>query len=699
MITCLRDGHDATLVAAAALICALGALVSTRMFNKVSGRVVAGRKAWHVLQAGLTGGATIWTTHFVAMIGFDPGVPVAYHPLLTMLSLVLAIAGVAGGLWMIARSRGTLLAEAGGAVIGLAVLGAHYIGMAGLRLSADLVWHPGMVIASVVLALGFGALTANRIARPRTRFCWYGGVVAFSLAIASGHFTAMGALTVAPHTVEVPLDGLVPDRTLAMLVLLVMGLFLLVGFSGFLIGEDARRDAAERLRRQSLHDPLTGLPNRTMLRNRLSQLLDSAGCDEVIVAVGIDLDRFKPINDVHGHAGGDALLRALSDRMTGLLGPQEMVCRSGGDEFIALKADAKGPEDAIAFARRLHDALTRPVDWQGFRLSVGASLGVALAPQHGGEVETLLGRVDLAMYRAKASSEQVVIYDPAMDEASRARSLMAVELRAALELDQLEVHFQAQNDIPTRDLVGFEALARWRHPERGMIPPSDFIPIAEATGLIRELGVWVLNAACREAVSWAEPLRVAVNVAPQQLAQPDFAETVLDALLVTGLEPSRLELEVTEASLISDKRRAEEVMASVKAAGVRIAMDDYGTGYASLSTLQTFPFDKIKIDQSFIKPLGRDRQAAAIVRSTLILGEALGIPVLAEGVETETQLAFLDRARCREAQGYLFGKPCGAAETAERVREQWARKRAEFARGMSDAAAPGTAAAAAAAGR
>lgn len=691
VLTCLRDGHDGTLVAAAIVVCVLGALISSRMFRKVCRGFVDARDAWNVLQAGLIGGATIWTTHFIAMIGFDPGVPVAYHPVLTMLSLIVAVLGVAGGLWLIGKARGSALAEFGGAVLGLAVLGAHYIGMAALEMSGLMIWNRGLVTASVVLALCFGALAANRLARPMTRFCWYGGATAFALAIASGHFTAMSALSVLPQTDGPALDGMIPDRTLAMLVLLVMSLFLLAGFTSFLIDETARRETGRRLRHQALHDPLTGLPNRAMLRSRLAELLAVARRGETIAAVGIDLDRFKPVNDVHGHAGGDALLRALADRMNGLLEPEEMVCRTGGDEFIALKADAAGLDDAVAFARRLHAALTQPVTWQGCRLSVGASLGVAIAPEHGEDVETLLGRVDLAMYRAKAAAENIVIYDPEMDEVSRARSLMAIELRAALDQGQLEVHFQGQNDIASRELVGFEALARWRHPERGLVPPSDFIPVAETTGLIREIGIWVLHAACREAAGWAEPLRVAVNVAPQQLSQHDFAETVLDALLTSGLEPSRLELEVTEASVISDKRRAEEVMAALKATGVRIAMDDYGTGYASLSTLQTFPFDKIKIDQSFIKPLGHDRQAAAIVRSTLILGEALGIPVLAEGVETEAQLAFLDRARCREAQGFLFGRPCGAAKTAERVEEQWARKRAEFANGMSAAAAAGMA--------
>ena len=662
------------------------------MFRKVSAGLNGARDSWYVLQAGLMGGATVWTTHFVAMIGFDPGVPVAYEPVLTMLSLILAIAGVGGGLWIVGRSRGSWMAEAGGVTMGFAVLGVHYLGMAALKLSGAMIWDPWLVALSVVLALGFGALTANRFARPLTRLCWCGGAVAFALAIASGHFTAMSALTVVPlggaEMAATP-DGLAPDRTLAMLVLLVMGLFLLAGFASFLSDEAAGREAALRLRRQSLRDALTGLPNRAMLRHQLETLLSAARRGETIAVVGIDLHRFKPVNDVHGHDGGDALLRALADRMTALLGPDEMVCRSGGDEFIALKAQAVDTDDAVAFARRLHDALVRPVEWQGRQLSVGANLGLAVAPELGCDVEMLLGRVDLAMYRAKAAAESVVVYDPAMDEASRARSQMAMDLRAALEKGELEVHFQAQNEIATRDLVGFEALARWRHPERGMVPPSEFIPVAETTGLIREIGVWVLHAACKEAAAWAEPLRVAVNVAPQQLAQPDFAETVLDALMTSGLEPSRLELEVTEASLISDKRRAEAVMAALKDAGVRIAMDDYGTGYASLSTLQTFPFDKIKIDQSFIRPLGQDRQAAAIVRSTLILGEALGIPVLAEGVETEAQLAFLDRARCREAQGYLFGKPMDAAETAARVGEQWARKRAEFARGMSAATAAG----------
>ncbi|WP_339947090.1 EAL domain-containing protein [uncultured Albimonas sp.] len=671
ILTCIQDGHDLRLVFLAALTALIGSLISARLFRMVPqerGR----RGAWFIVQSSVIGGATIWTTHFVAMLGFDPGVPHGYDAELTLLSLLVAMVGVLVGQTMIRASNGSLLAEAGGAVMGASIVGMHFLGMSSVQMAGIFEWDADLVAASAIAGPTLGALTANRLARPVTRFCWSGGAGFFVLAICVTHFTAMGALAVSP-TGAAPPEGadLVPDSLLAMMVVAVTALILLVGASSFLIDEAGRQEHGERLTYAAFHDPLTGLPNRASLRNSLDRLLRAdAALEAGIAVIVLDLDRFKPINDVHGLDAGDHLLKTLSDRASARLQAGEILGRAGADEFIALKVGAARAE-ALAFARRLHDAMTGEVEWPDARLSVGASLGVAVAPEHGRSVEALLGRADLAMYRAKgAADEPILVYDARMDEASRGRSALTMELKAALENLELELFFQPQNDNATRRIVGFEALLRWRHPTRGLVSPDEFVPLAETTGLINEIGDWVLQEACQTAAHWPRGISIAVNVAPRQLARPDFAETVMDALLVSGLDAGRLELEITEASLIADQERARRVISALKRAGVRVAMDDYGTGYASLATLKAYPFDKIKIDRSFIQNLPDDRQGAAIVRSTLILGEALDIPVLAEGVETEAQLAFLRQAGCVSSQGWLFGRPADRVATEALIEAQ-----------------------------
>ncbi|MDF2231196.1 EAL domain-containing protein [Albimonas sp. CAU 1670] len=671
ILSCVQDAHDLRLVGLAALTALIGSMISARLFRMVP-RERGPRALWFVVQSAIVGGATVWTTHFVAMLGFDPGVPHGYDPTLTVLSLAVAVGGVLLGQVLARLAHGSVAAELGGALTGAGIVAMHYLGMASMRIDATLSWDRDLVIASALAGPLLGAAAANRFARPMSRLCWCGGGVVFMLAICATHFIAMGALTVIPLG-DAPPEGVatIPDAILAGMVFAVTAAILLTGASSYMIDEAGRREHGERMSHAALHDALTGLPNRASLRRSLDRLLRAGASREAgIAVVVVDLDRFKPINDVHGLDAGDHLLRILAERASAGLKPGEILARAGADEFVALKVGAAKPE-AMAFARRLHQAMTGEVDWIGAQLSVEASLGVALAPQHGADVESLLGRADLAMHRAKtAGEERILVYDARMDEASRGRAALTMELRSALETEQLELFFQPQNDNATRRIVGFEALLRWRHPVRGLVPPDEFVPLAEATGLIAEIGDWALRRACRVAAGWPASIHIAVNVAPRQLARPDFAETVLDALLASGLDAGRLELEITEASLIDDHARAGRVIASLKRAGVRIAMDDYGTGYASLATLKAFPFDKIKIDRSFVHNLPEDRQAAAIVRSTLILGEALGIPVLAEGVETEAQLAFLRQEGCAASQGWLFGRPADQAATEALIRAQ-----------------------------
>jgi predicted signal transduction protein with EAL and GGDEF domain len=298
-----------------------------------------------------------------------------------------------------------------------------------------------------------------------------------------------------------------------------------------------------------------------------------------------------------------------------------------------------------------------PVESDGRSLSVGCSIGIALYPEHGSTADELCACADLAMYRAKSLGQsKVCTYERSMDEARRTRAELAIDLKRALFRDEFELNYQVQNDTQSGEIVGFEALLRWNHPVKGRVPPNDFIPMAEETGLIVEIGDWVLRTACATAASWPQPFKVAVNVAPMQLNR-DLPKRVVEVLRETGLAPERLEIELTETGIIADRQHALQVVLALKSLGVTVAMDDFGTGYSSLSTLQAFPFDKIKVDKSFIQSVQTSVHAAAIVKATLLLGRSLRIPVLAEGVETEQHLAFLREEGCTSVQGYLFGKP------------------------------------------
>jgi diguanylate cyclase (GGDEF)-like protein len=387
-----------------------------------------------------------------------------------------------------------------------------------------------------------------------------------------------------------------------------------------------------------------------------------------IAVLSFDLDRFKDVNDVHGHAAGDAVLRGVAERMSKVLGEGEFIARMGGDEFVALSHNLAGDNAASAFASRLIEAIIKPVEWEGRNLLVGTSVGISRYPADAPKPEELLAQADLAMYRAKAvGSNAVRHYEPAMDDAARDRSALAMDMRQGIERNEFELYYQYQNNSLTRDIIGLEVLLRWHHPVRGMVPPAEFIPIADRNGFIHELGDWVLRTACQQAACWKNPLRIAVNVAPGQLANVNLAARVHEILLETGLEPSRLELEITEYGIIADHQNALRIIRQLKQLGVKIAMDDYGTGYSSLTTLQNFPFDKIKIDRAFIDGVTTNRQSAAIVRSTIILADSLGIPVLAEGVEREEHMDFLLQEGCPQVQGYLFGRPMPLSEISHVV--------------------------------
>jgi len=423
-----------------------------------------------------------------------------------------------------------------------------------------------------------------------------------------------------------------------------------------------RREAAEKITRLAHFDALTDLPNRVLFHERIDQALERARHGQPFALVYVDVDEFKGINDSLGHHVGDELLKTVAERIKSCVAPDDLVARLGGDEFALLLTATKERDDVVSVIRRIFDAIRRPAQCLGHQLSTDASIGIALAPQDGIERDQLIKNADLAMYAAKAGGRRTFrFFEPAMDESARARLQLEQDLRRALAEGQFELHYQPLVDLGDGTMTGCEALLRWHHPERGMVSPLEFIPLAEDTGLIEELGDWVLRTATAEAAGWPAHIRVAVNVSPVQLKSQTLALRVTSALAAAGLSPQRLEIEITEAVLISDDDVALQILHQLHDIGVRIALDDFGTGYSSLSYLKRFPFDKIKIDRCFVSDI-EIGGSSAIVQAVVDIAAASNMTTTAEGVETGQQQMLLRQLGCTEMQGYLFSAPKPAFE-------------------------------------
>ena len=432
-----------------------------------------------------------------------------------------------------------------------------------------------------------------------------------------------------------------------------------------------RRQTESRMAHMAYHDGLTDLPNRAAFLQALNQMIEACeGTGEEFAVLSIDLDGLKEVNDVFGHALGDKLLIEVAQRLQDVA-RGGLVARLSGDEF-GLIIDGKQPEAGLALAQHVGEAVTQEFQIDGRAVRAGVTTGMSIFPHNGADGASLLANAGAALFRAKQKSRGTIsLYQPEMDQQIRDRRVLHQDLSNAIKNGELSLAFQpqgiARHSVAESDIIGFEALARWQHPVRGQVSPADFIPIAEESGLIVEMGEWILRQACREAASWPKPLQVAVNLSPAQFMHGDVVGLVHSILLETGLSPGRLELEITEGVLIEDFDRGLALLRRLKALGVRISMDDFGSGYSSLSYLQAFPFDKIKIDRAFIINLGRNPQSAAIVRAVIDLGHGLDMSIVAEGVETIDQLAFLAREGCDGVQGYLLGKPLPIGKYADLV--------------------------------
>ncbi|MGX1168122.1 diguanylate cyclase (GGDEF)-like protein/PAS domain S-box-containing protein [Bradyrhizobium sp. USDA 372] len=425
-----------------------------------------------------------------------------------------------------------------------------------------------------------------------------------------------------------------------------------------------RKRAEARLAFMAQHDGLTGLPNRSLLRQQVDEmLLHTRRGTEKVALLMLGLDNFKAVNDTLGHAVGDKLLRGVAKRLRSTLREEDALARLNSDEFAIVQSGLARPEDAVMLAKRLLAAIADPYLLDGHSVVIGASIGIAMAPGDGEDSEKLLKSADMALSRAKLDARgSFAFFEAALDAKAQSRRKIEVELRDAIQNDVLRPYYQPLIDLTSGRITGFEALVRWPHAERGMVSPAEFIPVAEDTGLINPLGGLMLRRACLDAATWPDDVRVAVNLSPLQFRSGNLLSMVTDALKHSGLPPRRLELEITETLLLEKSAQVLATLHALRALGVRISMDDFGTGYSSLSYLRSFPFDKIKIDQSFVRDLAANREAQAIIRSIVSLGKGLGVTITAEGVETEAELSCLRAEGCHEGQGFLFSKARPNAE-------------------------------------
>jgi diguanylate cyclase (GGDEF)-like protein len=424
-----------------------------------------------------------------------------------------------------------------------------------------------------------------------------------------------------------------------------------------------QREAAARIAYLAHHDALTGLPNRVLLRERLNQALSDIDRGQSLAVLCLDLDNFKEINDTLGHPVGDALLKQVAERLRGCIRDADIVARMGGDEFTIVQCAPDQPGAAAALGTRLIASLSDPYEIEGQLMRIGTSIGVALAPENGVEPDHLLRSADTALYRAKAEGRGICrFFEAEMNERLQARRRMENDLRGALTRGEFAVHYQPLLNLATGEIDGLEALLRWHHPVRGPVSPMEFIPVAEEIGVIVPIGEWVLDRACHDAADLPPHLTIAVNLSPIQFQTHNLVSTVFQALTASGVAPERLELEITESVLLADTEAALVMLHQLRALGVRIAMDDFGTGYSSLSYLQKFPFDKIKVDRSFVQGLGTDPSSAAVLRAVASLGASLGVKTTAEGIETEEQLRAVKAEGISQVQGYLISRPAPIGE-------------------------------------
>ncbi|AMZ69986.1 MULTISPECIES: bifunctional diguanylate cyclase/phosphodiesterase [Pseudomonas] len=677
------------------------ALVSISLFVAVlasytaldlAGRIATAQgRAAHLWMAGgaLAMGVGIWSMHFIGMLAFSLPVELGYDVSITALSLLVAILSSGFALWLVSQPRLPAWQLAFGALImGAGISTMHYTGMAALRMQPGIDYDPTLFGASLVIAVGASAAAlwiAFRLRQntPHVRLARAGAAVVMGVAIVGMHYTGMAGARFSDGSFCGSLDGLSGkglDNLVLITTLAVLAIALLTSIL------DARLEARtaelaqsltlanRELTQLALHDPLTGLPNRVLLADRIDQAMhrvqEQGGCFALMF---IDLDGFKPVNDAFGHHMGDLLLRDVALRLREDLRSQDTLARIGGDEFVLLVQLAE-PDDALRLAARQVGLIARTFRVAEHDLQISASVGIALYPGNGQSADELLMNADAAMYHAKGAGKNgYSFFDASMNSNARKQLQLLQDLRIAVEQRQFSLYYQPKFDAANGQPVGAEALLRWSHPTQGLLMPDTFIDLAEKTGLIIPIGEWVLNEACRQMREWYvlgyTDWRIAVNLSALQFCHTGLVQSVAKALETHQLPANSLTLEITETTAMSDADASMTVLQQLSDMGVDLSIDDFGTGYSSLMYLKRLPANELKIDRGFVRDLEHDSDDAAIVSAIVALGQALGLRIVAEGVETDVQQDFLTQLGCDSLQGYLLGHPLPAERFIHDIRQ------------------------------
>lgn len=650
----------------------------------LTGRIATAKgRAVYLWMCGgaLAMGSGVWSMHFIGMLAFSLPIDLGYDLTLTLVSLLIAVLSSGFALWLINQPSLPLLQLACGALImGTGISSMHYMGMAAMRMQPGIDYDPQLFGASLAIAVCASAAAlwiAFRLRRqtPYVRQIRGAAAVLMGIAIVGMHYTGMAAASFPGGSYCGALgtglkgDGLVYLVLITTLAVLAVALLTSV-LDARLVARTTELArsltlANQELTQLTLHDILTGLPNRTLLADRIEQAIGKAGEQGTCFALMfIDLDGFKPVNDAFGHHVGDQLLKAVAERLRGHLHSQDTLARIGGDEFVLL-VELQEPGDAMGVAIKQVNLVSRPYRVAEHDLQLTASIGIVLYPGNGMDQHELLRNADAAMYHAKnAGKNGYSFFDVSMNSDARQQLQLLQDLRVALQQGQFRLHYQPKFDAVRRVPIGAEALLRWEHPQHGLLYPDRFISLAEKTGLIIPIGEWVLGEACRQMRQWLEQghedWRIAVNLSAIQFCYAGLVDGVAQALQRNQLPANHLTLEITETTAMRDADASLLVLQRLSDMGVDISIDDFGTGYSSLMYLKRLPANELKIDRGFVRDLEHDSDDAAIVSAIVALGQALGLRIVAEGVETDSQQDFLTRLGCDSLQGYLMGRPVPA---------------------------------------
>jgi len=679
----LVSQYNQILVVISFVVAILAAYTALNMAGRVAGSQGIAARIW-LAGGGVAMGIGIWAMHFIGMLAMDLAMSMSYDVAITALSMAIAIGSSMFALWLVSGEQLRLRRLLPGAfVMGTGIVAMHYTGMAALEVSPGIVWDKTWVALSVVIALAASLVALwltfrLRYEAAQVALMRLGAALTMGIAIAGMHYAGMKAaqFPVTTHMHHHGINGSWLAVLVSVVALSILAITLLVSMldarlqARTTLLASSLAEANRELAQLALHDTLTRLPNRILLEDRLSQAINKADREGTHFALMfMDLDGFKAVNDAYGHVTGDKLLVAVTKRLLLPLKGQFTLARIGGDEFVLL-VEVSGPDDAASLANALVRAIDSPFSVDPYELVVTVSIGIALYPHDGKTDREMMFNADAAMYHTKhVGRNGYHFFQPSMNTLAQTHLQLMNDLWMAVERDELRLHYQPKFHAPAGPILGFEALLRWEHPKQGLLTPDVFLQLAEKTGLIIPIGNWVINEACRQLRAWHiqghTNWSMAVNLSTLQFEQPSLVNTVLDCLALHQLPPESLILEVTETTAMNNPDESVRVLTELTNAGVKASIDDFGTGYSSLLYLKRLPACELKIDRAFVKDLSGESDDATIVSAIVALAKTLNLKVVAEGVETEAQQAFLTELGCNMLQGYLLGKPVSAQAVEE----------------------------------